>query len=278
MRLRLLATSLLALGVLAPSGSTSFAATATVPRPDHIVIVIDENHAESDVVGRSAAPYINSLAAKGANFSHSYGVTHPSMPNYLALFSGSTPGTTHEGCPQTWKKPNLATALAAAGLRFVGYSEGVPKSGYTGCGSGQYTREHNPWVDFTNVPAADNQPLTAFPSDYSKLPQVSFVIPNQLHDMHTGTVAQGDKWLQTHLGGYITWAKTHNSVFVLTFDEDDYSAKNRIPTIITGQHVIAGSYSETINHYNILRTIENAYRLAPVGKTATAAPILNIWR
>src|SRR5450432_2295689 len=150
MRLRLLATSLLALGVLAPSGSTSFAATATVPRPDHIVIVIDENHSESDVIGKSAAPYINSLAAKGANFTHSFGVTHPSMPNYLALFSGSTPGTTHEGCPQTWNKPNLATALAAAGLRFIGYSEGLPKAGYTGCGSRQYSREHNPWVDFTN--------------------------------------------------------------------------------------------------------------------------------
>jgi hypothetical protein len=65
---------------------------------------------------------------------------------------------------------------------------------------------------------------------------------------------------------------------VLTFDEDDYSAKNRIPTIITGQHVIAGSYSQTINHYHILRTIETAYGLAPVGKTATATPILNIWR
>jgi hypothetical protein len=278
MRMQLLAIPLLAAGLLAPSGSTSLAATAAVPRPDHIVIVIDENHSESGVVGKSAAPYIRSLAAKGASFTHSFGVTHPSMPNYLALFSGSTPGRTHEGCPQTWNKPNLATALAAHGLRFVGYSEGLPRSGYTGCGTGQYTREHSPWVDFTNVPAADNQPLTAFPSDYSKLPSVSFVIPNQRDDMHTGSVSQGDKWLQTHLGGYITWARTHNSVFVLTFDEDDYSAKNRIATIITGQHVIAGNYSETINHYNILRTIESAYRLAPVGKTATATPILKIWR
>src|SRR5665213_82885 len=206
MQLRLMGIPLLAVGLLAPSGSTLYAATATVPRPDHIVIVIDENHAESDVIAKSAAPYINSLAAAGANFTHSFGVTHPSMPNYLALFAGSTPGKTHEGCPQTWKKPNLATALAAAGLRFVGYSEGLPKAGYTGCGSGQYTREHSPWVDFTNVAAADNQPLTAFPSDYSKLPAVSFVIPNQRDDMHTGTgtVAQGDTWLKTHLGGYIT--------------------------------------------------------------------------
>ena len=74
MQLRLMGIPLLAVGVLAPSGSTSFAATATVPRPDHIVIVIDENHSANDVIGRSAAPYINSLSAEGANFSHSFGV------------------------------------------------------------------------------------------------------------------------------------------------------------------------------------------------------------
>ena len=72
-------------------------------------------------------------------------------------------------------------------------------------------------------------------------------------------------------------AKTHNSVFILTFDEDDYSAKNRIATIITGQHVIHGTYSETINHYRVLRTIEDAFHLSPVGRSASAAPILDIW-
>jgi len=260
---------------MAPDSSA--VAATTVPRPAHIVIVIDENRSASEVVGSKSAPYINSLAAAGANFSHSFGVTHPSMPNYLALFAGSSQGATHEGCPQTWKTPNVETALAAAKLTFAGYSEGLPRTGYTGCGAGQYTREHNPWVDFTNVPAADNRPLTAFPSDYSTLPPVSFVIPNQVDDMHTGTVGQGDAWLKQHLGGYITWAKTHNSVFILTFDEDDYSANNRIATIITGQHVIRGTYSETINHYRVLRTIEDAFRVSHVGRSASAAPILDIW-
>lgn len=264
-------------GCVAPGVARAFGAVSAVPRPDHIVIVIDENRAQSEVVGSPSAPYINSLAASGANFSRSFAVTHPSMPNYLALFAGSTPGVTQEGCPQTWSTPNLGTSLIAAGLGFAGYSEGLPSVGYTGCTSGQYFREHNPWVDFPAVPAADNLPLTAFPADYSTLPPVSFVVPNELNDMHTGTVAQGDTWLQNTMGGYITWAKTHNSVFALTFDEDDYTASNQIATIITGQGVVPGTHSETINHYNLLRTVEDAYGLSPVGQSATATPILDIW-
>jgi PKD repeat protein len=253
------------------------AATASVPRPDHVVIVIDENHSEQSVLGNPNAPYINSLAAAGANLTGFHAETHPSQPNYLALFSGSTQGVTDDSCPHTFAADNLGAELIAAGLGFTGYSEGLPSVGFTGCSSGEYARKHNPWSDFSNVPASSSQPFTAFPSDYSTLPPVSFVIPNLDNDMHDGTIAQGDSWLQSNLSGYISWAQTHNSVFVLTFDEDDGSQQNQIPTIITGAGVVAGSYPETVNHYNLLRTIEDAYGLTPVGASATANPITDIW-
>ena len=110
--------------------------------------------------------------------------THPSQPNYLALFSGDTQGVDDDTCPLTFSGPNLASELIAAGYTFAGYSEDLPGTGYTGCRAGGYARKHSPWTDFTNLPAGVNQPLSAMPADYDALPTVSFVIPNLCHDMH----------------------------------------------------------------------------------------------
>jgi hypothetical protein len=152
-------------GGLAPSP----AAAAAIPMPDHVVIVIMENHSYSQIIPSPSAPYINSLAQQGALFTDSHGITHPSEPNYLAFFSGSTQGLTDDSCPHTYSTPNLASELIAAGLTFGGYSEDLPSIGST-CTSGAYARKHNPWVNFSNVPSSVNMPFTSFPSDYSTLP------------------------------------------------------------------------------------------------------------
>jgi hypothetical protein len=264
-----------------PSALANTAATpasaGSVPRPDHVVVVVEENHSYSDVIGNSAAPYINTLAGQGASFTQSFAITHPSEPNYLALFSGSTQGLSDDSCPHTFSGANLGQELRGGGFGFTGYSETMPSAGYTGCTSGSYARKHNPWVNFSNVPTSANQPFTAFPTDYSTLPTLSFVIPNLRNDMHDGTVAQGDTWLHNNIDGYAQWAKAHNSVLVVTWDEDDNSAGNQVPTIITGAGVTPGSYAETINHYSVLRTLEDAYGLPAAGASATATPITDIW-
>ncbi|MDQ1722460.1 MAG: phosphatidylinositol-3-phosphatase [Pseudonocardiales bacterium] len=273
-----LRTLLLASTVALLSGGIApAAAAAAVPRPDHVVVVVMENHSNTDVIGNPSAPYINSLADNGANFSQSYGITHPSQPNYLALFSGSTQAVTDNSCPHTFTSPNLASELIASSLTFAGYSESMPSDGYTGCASGPYARKHNPWVNFSNVPVASNLTLSSFPTDYNLLPTVSIVVPNQDNDMHDGTVAQGDAWLQQHIDGYLQWAQTHNSLLVLTWDEDDNNANNRIPTVFAGPLVKPGVYSETINHYNVLRTLEDAYGLPYAGASAAATPITDVW-
>jgi phosphatidylinositol-3-phosphatase len=249
------------------------------PRPPaHVVVVVLENHSRSQIIGDSHAPYLNSLARNGALYTRSAAVTHPSQPNYLALFAGSTFGIGGDSCPHRIKAPSLGGQLRRTGHSFIGYSEGLPHTGYTGCTSGDYARKHAPWVNFTNLPAGVNRPLTAFPDRLAKLPTVSFVIPNLAHDMHNGSVSQGDAWVKAHLGRYARWARHHNSLFVVTFDENDGSAGNQITTIAYGAKVQGGHDSHRITHCNVLHTLEKLYRLPAIGCAAHTRPIASMWR
>lgn len=236
---------------------------AAAPRFDHVVVVIMENHGLAQVVGNQSAPYITALSRQGINFTDSHGIAHPSQPNYLALFSGSTQGITDDSCPHTFSGVNnLGAQLIAAGFSFAGYSESLPSAGYGGCRSGQYVRKHNPWVNFPNVPGGANLPYSAFPSDFALLPTVTFLVPNLISDMHDGSVNTGDTWLKTHIDAYAQWAKSHNSVLIVTFDEDDSSTPaNLVPTIVVGAGVLPGTCSEPIDHYTVLATIEHIYGL-----------------
>ncbi|HEY0448792.1 alkaline phosphatase family protein [Actinophytocola sp.] len=258
--------------------SAGASAAAGVPRPDHVVIVVFENHQQPQVIGSPSAPYINSLAQGGANFTQSYAVTHPSQPNYLAMFSGGTQGITNDSCPHTFTAASLGKQLLDAGLSFAGYSEGLPSTGYTGCTSGRYARKHAPWANFSSVPTSANKPFTAFPSDFTQLPTVSYVIPDLCNDMHDCSVSTGDTWLKTNLKAYADWAKTHNSLLVVDFDEDDFTTSNRIPTVFYGQPVKTGTYPERITHYSVLRTIEDMYNLTHLGSAGSATTITSCWQ
>ncbi|MFD7182699.1 alkaline phosphatase family protein [Streptomyces sp. NPDC059904] len=261
-------------------GGSSAQAAAGVPTPDHTVVVVFENHAYNQVIGSSSAPYINSLKTNGASLSASYALTHPSQPNYFALFSGATQGITDDSCytPGFSSQPNLASELIAAGKTWGSYNEGLPSQGSTTCSSGDYARKHNPWFGFSNVPTSTAKTFAQFPSDYSTLPQVSFVVPDLCSDMHDCSVSTGDTWLKNNLSAYATWAKTHNSLLVVTFDEDNRLAGNKIPTVFYGQQVTPGATSATTyNHYDVLRTIEDMHGLPHAGNAASGKDITGIW-
>jgi phosphatidylinositol-3-phosphatase len=263
----------------AKSAAATPAPTGTVAQPAHTVIVMFENRGYSQVIGSSQAPYFNELAHQGALFTNSHAITHPSQPNYLALFSGSTHGVESDSCPYTFNAPNLASGLIAAGKTFIGYAEDLPAVGSPQCISGEYERKHVPWADFSNIPASVSQPFTSFPvGDYSALPTVSWVTPNMCNDMHDCSIKTGDTWLQANLSGYVNWAMTHDSLLIVTFDEDEGTQVNQIPTIFVGQQVRPGKYAEHINDYNVLATIEAAYGLPRDGSAAKVSPITDVWR
>jgi acid phosphatase len=248
--------------------------------PSHVVVVVMENRAAQQIIGSADAPYINALAKEGASFTRSYAVAHPSEPNYLALFSGSTHDLTRNTCPLSLSGPNLARSLIESGRTFVGYSEGLPSRGFDGCtAAGGYARKHAPWVNYSGLPASTNEPFAAFPAgDFDQLPTVAFVVPNLANDMHDGTIAAGDAWLRRNIDPFVRWAKTHDALLILTWDEDDGRSDNQIATILHGPMVKAGVYTQRIDHYSVLRTIGDLYSLSPVGKAADAAVIGNAWR
>jgi acid phosphatase len=256
---------------------------AGVPAPAHVVIVVEENRSQANIIGSTSAPYINQLAAGGAMMSQSFAEVHPSEPNYFALFAGSTLGVTQNVCPvNAGATPNLGAQLLAAGHTFMGFAESLPAVGSTVCSAGKYARKHVPWVNFTNIPSAYSVPFSVFPppsapQGYAGLPTVSFVIPNLDNDMHDGSIGQGDTWLYQNLSGYATWAKANNSLLILTWDEDDNTPRNQIPTIFYGAGVKPGTYAQPISHYNVLSTLEEMYGLPKLGLAARAPAITDIW-
>ncbi|WP_190814937.1 alkaline phosphatase family protein [Saccharopolyspora pogona] len=247
------------------------AGDTAVPRPDHVVVVMMENKGYDQILGNSSTspqdqiPYIKSLAAQGASFTNSYGVTHPSLPNYYALLSASDVVKDN-----TWPAPssvdtdNLPNQLTTHGYSFADYADqGLPTQ----------------WLRYKTTPGtADNlNPMDkrladfpATPAGFAALPTVSLVVGNGDQSMHDGTLAQGDAWVKAKFDSYITWAKTHNSLFVLTWDEDDFTPVNRISTIFAGPMARAGEYDQKINHYNVLRTILDMYGLPHINHTADA--------
>jgi len=290
---------------------------------DHIVIVIEENKYYSDIIPinetssedslnlvDNVAPYINkTLKKEGANFTNMYAEEHYSEGNYFWLFSGSNqgigfldkiPNQTTPNYPFT--SSNLASQLIAKNLTFKGYSESLPSIGYKGIISRPYVRKHVPWISFDNVPngttieTSSNLRFKDFPKDsigFKNLPTVSIVVPNLQNDMHDGSIKYGDNWLRTNLNAYYQWAKTHNSLLILTFDESNdpsgfrgltdpsinpklcnstdvgscMDKQNRIVTIFAGAHILPRDYTEGkgITHVNILRTIEHLYGLKKSG-------------
>jgi hypothetical protein len=268
----------------------TFHTSGAIPQPEKVVILILENHSYSQIVGSSAAPYINSIITdpKTALFTQSYGLNHPSQPNYIQLFSGSNQGVTNNQIPPgaPFNSPNLGAALLNASKTFAGYAENLPGVGSLIETSGPYARKHCPWTHWqgssiNGIPDTCSRPFSDFPTDFNLLPNVSIVIPNLDNQMHDGSdparITRGDTWVHDNLDNYIQWCKTNNSVFILTFDEDDGFSSQHILTLFTGQKVVHGSYPNPFNHFNVLRTLEEMFNLPYAGASATATPIDYCW-
>jgi phospholipase C len=282
--------------VTAFSGSARATTTAstTIPSFKHVVVVVFENHGYSDIVGNPAAPTFNALAAGYAQMTNYYGVAHPSLPNYLAIVSGSTHGITNDCTKCIVTAKNLADSLEAAHKTWKTYAENLPYAGATGAtygGANGYAKKHDPFMYFKDIQSSKTRrahivPYTKLAKDVSNnaLPSFSLIIPNLCDDMHNCDVSTGDTWLQNNIVPLVNSpALGTNGVLFVVFDEaeggDKTGGGGHIDALALGPAVTSAStFAATTNHYGLLRTIEDAWHLPRLAKSATAKPITGIWK
>jgi acid phosphatase len=249
-----------------------------VPAFRHVVVVVLENKERGAVLGNPAAPAFNAFAKRGAVLAGYRGVAHPSLPNYLALVSGSTHGIASDCTRCVVGGPSLADTLEAKGLTWRTYAEGLPRPGWTGPGYGRYAKKHVPFLYFRRVlsrPARLRKVVPLSQLSPRRLPDFALVVPDLCHDMHDCPVATGDAWLRRFLPPLLRLEDT--AVFV-TFDES-YGLDPRVPALALGPLVRPGSrFRPAISHYGLLRTIEDGFGLPRLGRSARAGPVTGIWK
>jgi phosphatidylinositol-3-phosphatase len=239
-----------------------------VPRLQHVVVIVFENKERGDVLGSGVAPVFDQLAARYAQATNDRAVAHPSLPNYLALVSGSTHGVVDdcENCPQSG--PTIGSQLTQRGRSWGAYAEGYPSSP-------RYAKKHVPFLYFSGE-LTHVHPLSVFAPD--RLPAYSFVVPDLCHDMHDCSVATGNSWLATFIKPLLAIRGT--AIFIV-FDEGASSlgGGGHVALIVAGRPVKPHSvYRPATSHYGLLRTIEDALGLPALGAAAHTSPLTAIWR
>jgi acid phosphatase len=268
--------------------TTPAAARAPLPAFSHVVLVVFENKERLAVAGNPEAPTFAALARRYASLSHYDAVAHPSLPNYLALFSGSTDGVTSDCTTCIVHTRSLADTLTSAGRSWKVYAEGLPSRGFTGASSGEYAKKHDPAVYFASVldrPASLRRivPFGRLAADVRRrtLPDFSLVVPNVCNDMHDCSVATGDRWLRANIVPLLASSALRGGAIFVTFDEgtSDEGGGGNVETLVLGPLVRRGASDPApADHFSLLRTIEQAWHLPLLARSATAAPITGIWR
>ncbi len=271
----------------APRAAAGVAAPR-VPTVDKAVVVVFENRELPEVIGSGEAPTFAALARRYALLTDYHGVAHPSLPNYLALVSGSTQGVTSDCTSCEVAAPNLADTLERAGKTWKTYAEGLPAPGFSGASTGRYAKKHDPLLYFEDVAARPGRlrrivPLSAFWRDLhdNALPDLSLLVPDLCHDMHDCSVATGDAWLREFVRPLLRSRDLAHGVVYVVFDEGTSEAGGggRVPALVLGPLVRQGARARTpLDHYSLLRTIEDGWRLPRLARSAGAHPIIGIWR
>jgi phosphatidylinositol-3-phosphatase len=271
-------------GRASAGGALSLGPTAALPRSSasHVVVIVMENAEYGEVIGSIAAPYANSLARRYALATNSFAITHPSLPNYLALTSGSTQGITSDCTDCQAPGPSIVDQLEAAGISWGAYLEDMPSPCFRGAGAGGYAKKHNPFIYYKGVAGSARRchRLVGFTQlaaalRSGTLPSYVWISPNLCDDGHDCGVAAGDHFLARTVPALLRELGPHGFL-LLTWDE---GVSNRgccavahgghIATILAGPDVRPGARGQApVDHYGALATIEHALGLPPLAGAA----------
>ncbi|HEY6271872.1 MAG TPA: alkaline phosphatase family protein [Terriglobales bacterium] len=272
-----------------PTPSPSPSPTPTTTQKGKVVLVLEENHGYSSVIGSSQMPYLNSLATQYAQATQYYANTHPSIGNYFMMTTGQII-TNDDAYMSTVTVPDIVGSLLSAGKTWKSYAESIPSVGYSG---GDvlplYLRHHVPLSYFSEVvgtaQANNLVPFTQFATDLKagQLPDFAFVTPNTQDDAHDGTLAQADTWLQTNIAPLLADAQfQQNGLLLIVFDEaettDTTNGGGHVAMIAVGPLVNKGFQSAVLyQHQNLLAMIAAYLAIGGnLGSAAGAAPMSDL--
>ena len=262
---------------------------AAVPPSHHVVILVEENHSYSSVIGSASMPYLNSLAKNYSLLTNYYANTHPSIGNYLEMTTGQII-TNNDGYSGTVSADNLVRELLLSGKTWKSYAEGLPYAGYIGGDTGHYMKHHNPFAYFTDVvdSSVERQrlvPFTQFSKDLANgaLPNFSFIVPNSIHDAHSASLSAADSWLKSNIAALLSNAEFQkDGILIIVFDEsydtDTAHGGGHVAAIVVGPHVLKGYRSTLLfQHQSTLRTVLDAVGGNPDPGAAISAPAFNVF-
>jgi acid phosphatase len=276
-------------------------AFAQLPKSNHVVIVVEENHSYSSVIGSASMPYLNSLASQYGLATQYYADTHPSIGNYFMLTTGQIV-TNNDALNSTVNVDNVVRHLLTAGKTWKSYAESLPATGYTGGDVYPYARHHNPLSYFSDVVNSSVQRLnlvsfSQFSSDLAnnQLPNYSFIVPNLNHDAHDCPIgpigctdaqklSTADTWLKNNIGPLVSNATfQQDGVLIIVFDEsvtsDTAHGGGHVAALVIGPKVKKGFQSAILyQHQNALRTMLDALGVTSYpGSAATAADMADFF-
>ncbi len=272
---------------------TPAAARSGIPNFDHIVLIMLENRDYTSVIGSAATqmPLLNTLASQNVLLSNYFAVTHPSLPNYIALMSGSTQNITRDCTDCFVNQPNLADAIEASGRTWKAYLDGMPSPCFTG-DSGTYAQKHNPLLYFDSIrldtARCDRSilPLTSLDGDLAnnQLPNFSYIMPDLCNSGHDCSAAVADKWVNDMVKKLqASPALGTNSLILIAFDESNTQdtagccglpapAGGHVAVILISPSALPDMSDNTpYTHYSLLKTILTAWNLPALGATALAS-------
>jgi len=250
----------------------------------HVIVVVMENAEFSEVLGH--APYVDTLATRYGLATQSFAITHPSLPNYLALTSGSTQGVSSDCTGCHTRARNIVDQMEAAGISWKAYLEDQPSACFHGAGAGGYAKKHNPFIYYDDIAGSSRRckRLVGFgqlASDLrrGRLPTYAWITPNLCDDGHDCGVSGGNRFLARTVPSLLHELGPHGFL-VLTWDEGSSSREccgevaqgGQVVTIVAGPDVSPGGRSgQPVDHYGVLGTIEEALGLPPLGGAADAS-------
>lgn len=263
-----------------PPGKPLAVSAASVPHSSasHVLVVMMENEEASSVVGSSQAPYTNGLIRRYGLATQSYAITHPSLPNYLALTSGSTQGISSDCTECHTNASNIVDQLEAAHISWKAYMEDSPTPCFKGAEAGGYAKKHDPFIYYDDVASSPGRcnkivGFGALANDlhHGSLPTYAWISPNLCDDGHDCGVSGGDRFLSRAMPPLLRALGPHGFL-VLTWDEGASSSGccgaaqgGRVATIVAGPDVRRGArYGGFVDHYGVLATIEQALGLPPL--------------